>query len=1669
LVGLLPRALLLASVSATLLLPAPALRADPNAFIGLGFGLVDQMIRNDMQLRQQRRQAEAQRRAEAVVIRRLQAALQRLGYYRGRIDGDFGSGTQEALGAYQRDRGIYPTSSVSEYDISQIEADARSSPPPQPPPRDSSPLPGTGKSMQEVEYTSITPQAEWLDLRFSQAQLSQPGPYKPPSGGGWLVVASGATFQWVAEEAIAYAQDFPGTAIIKSGNGRFAITVGWLPDKQGKRLLELLKSNGIIPSDAFVGSGSRYIGPVWTTSRSLKSRNDLMRHGFFRASPHAWDRVLDAASGSPIVEYRARVAGVSGAGASDGYLSLRKTSNVSGDEITRMPEGTLLRLLDSKDGWSRVALLDGREGWASAKYIALNDNVKNGTTAAAQQPPAVENPYGDRDLQDRLLSDGKILLQDIGLFLKTNPDVQGITSIAEIVSRLNAAISSRDFQNIEAATASLRQLLSQNSGYKLFAERREEQRREEEQRQKAEAIRLADRNIYFLKQYIAQNVTTANIGTLAGLLKEYETARRFPTLAGLDGLNRRLETAISRDNLTGAYQQILQGYVAPIEKPELAKPTPGHPSPQAQPVPLDGGEQAQRELRNISDEAQLLLDQLSRFGAAGQKVSDVPQAARLSVNLRASLRAADAAAILRDRKALEDLLARDTAFTDFQRRENEARRLEEARKLEAATREARRIDAFVDDYISRNFGSDKVEMLISVQDDIRASLRGGDAPAMSPSVDNARDRIAKAGLKLELDAFKLSDPSDESPAVVKCRSAGNLGQWQEARALCTAALAEKPGDAALEALLRRARDMIAAQEKAEEEDRRREAELETSRTSATDLLTRVTSFASDGGQLSEPMRIARLAEALKGVIGGKDASRITAARDGLSSALAEDRGFSGYLRNLEKGEQDLGIEVLVAEDAEGRRIRAFIAAYVSRNVTASGIGALLAADDELARALESRDGAQLLKANGAARQAVAQLGASAELDAYQLPASHGEDTTTCLDLVTKSAWEEALDTCRGAVDRNPQDSAAAAALERVEAELAQRNLRDNERSLEKERRAAADLLISLDAFAKDGGTFKDPLGVARLVAGLRTNLTESDPAALRRSVTSLDGALQSEAAFIAFARQYEESQQRAALDTVAEARAESRRIKAFIKDHVRKNVASPDVPKLLEIVTLLESGIASNTLDNIAGTNAAAVTDLSVLKLDTALKAFSLAPRDVAVVPTETPNELFIDGKNRQLLEGDGEDIMFLFNNSGTAGGVRRDLLGRLVFPGVTNLCWYHDVPQHDLGTRLAMSGLSSIGARDITLTGVCRAEGLESAHVVALRRSSFLTTDRAYAKSLVDAFSSGKFEVVREVSGTSIRQKKTDDETLVAEIRDEVTRAQRKGFGFLMFKQDVSTLCMVPGPMTDAVMELLAPELHLLSGQLPGWTTRDVQNPDLGFAEARSGNCGALLLEAPAMAQVLAAAEREQTDLTILAVWLDEQDVSETQARLKSEEASRAEAEQVRLRRIEDEATQDRLRRERLGEEKARREAELRDRYGSAAYGFAADTGDQVAVFIEAPDAAETASVASLFPSLASWYRNQITAGWELQSDGYTSDLVDYGTVRWQGRALDTVFVKMAVGMKHRELGKYEETCLLVGVVVDQEFSRYRDVFEARCLEAEPGLNAWKASHGFESRWIID
>jgi peptidoglycan hydrolase-like protein with peptidoglycan-binding domain len=54
------------------------------------------------------------------VVANVQAALQEQGYYQGEVDGLLGPLTREAIAGYQRDNGLYTTSSIDEPTLASL-------------------------------------------------------------------------------------------------------------------------------------------------------------------------------------------------------------------------------------------------------------------------------------------------------------------------------------------------------------------------------------------------------------------------------------------------------------------------------------------------------------------------------------------------------------------------------------------------------------------------------------------------------------------------------------------------------------------------------------------------------------------------------------------------------------------------------------------------------------------------------------------------------------------------------------------------------------------------------------------------------------------------------------------------------------------------------------------------------------------------------------------------------------------------------------------------------------------------------------------------------------------------------------------------------------------------------------------------------------------------------------------------------------------------------------------------------------------------------------------------------------------------------------------------------------------------------------------------------------
>ena len=126
------------------------------------------------------------------------------------------------------------------------------------------------------------------------------------------------------------------------------------------------------------------------------------------------------------------------------------------------------------------------------------------------------------------------------------------------------------------------------------------------------------------------------------------------------------------------------------------------------------------------------------------------------------------------------------------------------------------------------------------------------------------------------------------------------------------------------------------------------------------------------------------------------------------------------------------------------------------------------------------------------------------------------------------------------------------------------------------------------------------------------------------------------------------------------------------------------------------------------------------------------------------------------------------------------------------------------------------------------------------------------------------------------------------------------------------------------------------------------------------------------------------------------------------------------------------------------KKQAELRSEYSQEANGainrirYLLDAGFRPGEFVYKKSSEELfeteLSFNRTFTKTARWWRIKESSLWELSE--YSFGIFDYGTADWQGRRLETITGELNLKIKNPALGKRDKKCLLISVMIDDEFN---------------------------------
>ncbi len=913
--------------------------------------------------------------------------------------------------------------------------------------------------------------------------------------------------------------------------------------------------------------------------------------------------------------------------------------------------------------------------------------------------------------------------------------------------------------------------------------------------------------------------------------------------------------------------------------------------------------------------------------------------------------------------------------------------------------------------------------------------------------DTLREQLDELAQELA-DADTMLARAERGRHRAACFTESAAERWTAAVAACTVARNADPDDRESAELLAAAEAEREAERLRAEEERRAIALADARRESAA-MIEAIDAFIGAGGSFDEGLAVSRAVVNLKAALEEEPSrSESPLAKDGLvepeavlqaqaalADLLASERSYQAFRRARSDAERAAQASALTQAEENARRLEAFIRDHLARNVLSPHAGELLTLQEALEEVLDSDDADRIVRQQSDAMAALEALGLGADARAFSLA-----PRVTASDL------------------RAQQEQAAQARV-----------------TLETAREQAGLLLAEVEDFVASGARFDAAIPVARAVATLRAAQAGRDVARVEDARRELAGVLDDEVAFGSFRTRRAEAQAVAASDGAVTAAARLARKQAFIEDHVAANPLDADVGVLLAahgaIADALDGGVPARlavTLDE----EHARLRELGLTEAFERHVAMASTDDDEVAV-SQAPGGLAITALNADLLDGDARDILVLRNVSGTAPNLRLNLRGDPVFEsGRARLCWAHAAPEPGYAVHRALHDLQQAGARSFSGRSRCRADDLLEQDLVLIERRRFLEEDVLAARDLVTLFEEDALRLFTQILWEDVEAESARHEAFVAELREELAADAREGVGFVGLARGGDALCIVDDG-TDVHSEALqqhlissaGPEiaLHLIAPLGRSLTGEIRDDAERIFARTGRGECGAIMADAEGLDALMTALERDGIGYRMTPIWFEGEDVAQArqavitqdERRLRELASMRQEREAEALLRREQRETAEALRQE--------REDALRATHGQEARGAFNDL-QEVAYAIVDGDRGPHAP-ANLFPEFAQWRASHVANGWEFIDR--EAELVDFGLADWDDRRLEAVVIRVALESRNPTLGRYHDQCVVIGYLIDAEFERRRDAFEAGCSEAGPVVEAWRTGRDFDSRWV--
>jgi len=808
------------------------------------------------------------------------------------------------------------------------------------------------------------------------------------------------------------------------------------------------------------------------------------------------------------------------------------------------------------------------------------------------------------------------------------------------------------------------------------------------------------------------------------------------------------------------------------------------------------------------------------------------------------------------------------------------------------------------------------------------------------------------------------------------------------------------------------------------------------------ILSWIKSYIDEGGKFKDKRAVSRSFANLNKAISKQE--DLVSAIAAIKEVYSTDEDFKNFKDQKIKATNVAEAEALKEATERVSNLKSFILKIVDEKPLWDGVGLLYETDDKAADILSRGDRSSILNFYSEAMVTLKSLG----LD---------QDYTSYLKRVSLEA---------------KSGDVAAIVADDQQKRLKRENL--NQRG--------STLMADVKKYIKEGQTFKFAVELARGVAALNSAQgRDSNEDELLEAIKILEHSVKNDIKFQEFREL--EIQLRAAKDndSVTLASDEVELVKNFIVSEISSDPLRKDLADLIEVLDIVKNAILegkSSILLLAIDESMQKFGDLKLRKKFNRYKNETEIEKSLKGVKT-VKNGLAITALNSDILSGDKRDIIALENRSGSAPNILRDLSGSVVFSNNTaSVCWAGKPVNKNFSTRFVLKTLKELGVRNVKSFERCVKTEFDQVDIVLIHRGTFLIQKADYASKLIEKFESEQLSVFDTWFGEDTEEKIKIERSRGQKYLREVKAELLKGYGFILLENESPNLCMIIEEAEDQKLHnrYLDAEIEEIGLWVPDIKNRVSTNIEKSFAMAQKEMCKIIYAEAKDLKVITGGLEREKIPFALSGLWATEDALSN----LSSEIAEEKDGFERDLAKIRQDFEAQRVLKETIEAELAKKtneiQKELRMKYSQEANG----ASNKVKVYLEAvfnPEKfAERNSQEQLvktqtdfnraFSVISRWWRIKEMSLWEAKNHSF--EIFDYGTAEWKGRRLETITGKLNIEIQNPVLGQKDNKCVLLSIMIDDEFGYFRDSDEAKCSNSS-SISVWQNARNFESRWVAN